>query len=94
VYSLRGMRGLGESRRKGCPTLTDHRVVADERPVAAGDGPVLLVHAVAEERSVLLDPVGDAMAVGDDQRGALVSLRLAQRPEGLFGSAPIATRAT
>ena len=51
-----------------------HRVVADQRPVAAGHGAVLLVEPVAH-----LDAVRDAVAVGDDQRRPVVRLRLAER---------------
>ena len=56
-----------------------HRVVAEERPVPARDGPVLLVEPVAH-----LDAVRDAVAVGDDERRPVVRLRLAERLERLL----------
>ena len=74
------MRGLGESSRNGLPpAVAQHRVVADQRPVAAGHGAVLLAEPVAH-----LDAVRDAVAVGDHQRRAVVGLGLAEGAQGLL----------
>ncbi len=54
------------------------RVVAIERPVARRDRLLLVAH-----RRGHVDAVGDAGAVGDDQRGAAVRLRLAEGLERL-----------
>ena len=56
-----------------------HRVVADQRPVPAGDRAVLLVEPVAH-----LDAVRDAVAVGDHQRRPVVGLGLAERLQRLL----------
>jgi hypothetical protein len=61
----------------GC---TGHRVIADQRPVAAGHGAVLLVESVSH-----LDAVRDAVAVGDHQRRPVVGLHLAERDQGVLG---------
>ena len=58
----------------------DHRVVAEQWPVAARDGLVLLLEPVAH-----LDPVRDAVAVGDQQGRPVVRLGLAERAQRLLG---------
>ena len=75
------MRGRGESSRNGIAAgRADDRVVADERPVAARHGAVLLVEALLH-----VDAVRDAVAVGEDQRRAVVGLGLAEGGQGLLG---------
>ena len=74
------MRGRSESSRNGFDAgVTRHRVIADQRPVPAGHGPILLVEPLAH-----VDAVRDAVAVGDDQRGPVVGLRLAEGRQRLL----------
>ena len=72
------------------PSRDQPRVVAEERPVAGLHGGLLLVHAVAQ-----VVAVGDAVAVGDDERRPVVGLGLAEAPCSVCVSlAPMAIRAT
>ena len=50
-----------------------HRVIAQQRPVPAGHGTVLLIHPLTH-----FDAVRNALAVGDYQRRAVVRLRFAE----------------
>jgi len=54
------MRGGVSRGERVPPSAAHHRVVADERPSARGDGPVLLVHALRAARRPSRS-VGDAM---------------------------------
>src|SRR6516165_10846499 len=59
------LEGNGGTRRieaeRVFTNVTHCRIVADERPIAAGYGEVLLLHAEAH-----IDAMGDAMAVGEN----------------------------
>ena len=59
--------------------VAHRRIEAEQRPVAAGGRQVLLPHAVAQ-----IEAVGDAMAVGEDQRRPGPGLGLAERQQGLL----------
>ncbi len=66
-----GTRGVEAER-----VLVDgphHRVEAEQRPVAAGGRQVLLLHAEAH-----VDAVGDAVAVGENERRPRIGLGLAE----------------
>ena len=74
------MVGRGEVEAERILADRAHRrVVAEQRPVAAGDREVLLAHA-----ELHVDAVGDAVAIGEDQRGPRIGLRLAERQQGLL----------
>jgi hypothetical protein len=85
----RQARRLGIELKRGLAFPGQFWVVAKERPVTGLDRGLLLVHAVAQ-----IVAVGDAVAVGDDERRPGVGLGLAERLEGLASLPPMATRAT
>ena len=58
------------------------RIVPEQRPIAAGDGSVLLLHAVAQ-----IEAVGDAVAVGEDEGRSVIGLGVAQRLDRLLRAA-------
>ena len=71
--------GGAESSMNGCLARRHRaRVEAEERPVAGLDRQLLLLESVFE-----VVAVGDAGAVGDDQRRPRVGLRLEERLHGL-----------
>ena len=53
--------------------------MAVEQPAAAGDGLLLLMHALSH-----VDAVGNAMGVGQDQGGAGEGFRLQEHPQGVL----------
>ena len=55
------------------------RIETKQRPVAAGDRQVLLLHAETH-----VDAVSDALAIGEDQRGTVIGLRLPKRIQRLL----------
>ena len=69
--------GRVEQERVSAAVAHD-RVVADQRPVPARRGTVLLVEPLLH-----VDPVGDAVAVGDHERRPVERLGLAQRKQRL-----------
>ena len=80
VFAQRDARPRRVEQERIAAGGAHHRVVADQRPVSAGHGAVLLVEPVAH-----LDAVGDAVAIGDHQRWPVVGLRLAERLQRLLG---------